>query len=238
MPRMVSPCLCFDVGWLRNLVPGDFSAKLLDWASPAASIEDAVRGLAQQGIIDLSRVGIAGFSHGEEIAGYAVSHSDVFRVADGAAHYDPCFYFLGSDDWHDVFQQWGLGGRPQGKPMQNWRKIAMSINAEKIATPILQNASDTEYLIYLPVYRSLTDLGKPIELYIYPNELHVRNQPKHRLEIYERNLDWFRFWLKDEQDPDTRKAEQYRRWNQLRDETKRRPENSVVLPTEHSTTSK
>ncbi len=230
--------LCFDVGWLRNLVPGDFSAKLLDWASPAASIEDAVRGLAQQGIIDLSRVGIAGFSHGEEIAGYAVSHSDVFRVADGAAHYDPCFYFLGSDDWHDVFQQWGLGGWPQGKSMQNWRKIAMSINAEKIATPILQNASDTEYLIYLPVYRSLTDLGKPIELYIYPNELHVRNQPKHRLEIYERNLDWFRFWLKDEQDPDTRKAEQYRRWNQLRDETKRRPENSVVLPTEHSTTSK
>jgi hypothetical protein len=76
----------------------------------------------------------------------------------------------------------------------------------------------------------LRDAGKPIELYIYPNELHVRNQPRHRLEIYDRNLDWFRYWLKDEQDTDPRKAEQYRRWNQLRDEVNRTPESSRVLP--------
>ena len=37
------------------------------------------------------------------------------------------------------------------------------------------------------------DLQKPIELYIYSNELHVINQPKHRLEIYERNVDCVRF---------------------------------------------
>ena len=94
-------------------------------------------------------------------------------------------------------------------------EIAMSMNADKIVTPILQNASDTEYLIYLPLYRSLADLGRPIELYLYPNELHVRNQPRHRLEIYDRNLDWFRFWLEGEQDPDPTKTEQYKRWNHL-----------------------
>ena len=69
------------------------------------------------------------------------------------------------------------------------------MNADRIRTPILENASDTEYLIYLPLYRSLMDLGKPVELYIYTNELHVRNQPRHRLEIYQRNLDWFMLWL-------------------------------------------
>jgi len=230
--------LCFDVGWLRNPVPGDFDAKLLDWASPTASIEDAVRRLAEEGIIDLSRVGIAGFSHGEEIAGYAVSHTDLFRAAGGAASYDPCFYFLGSDDWHDVFKEWGLAGWPEGESKRDWRKIAMSLNAEKIMTPILQNASDTEYLIYLSTYRSLRDLGKPVELYIYPNELHVRNQPRHRLEIYERNLDWFRFWLKDEQDPDPRKAQQRRRWNYLHDEESRQLENSVAHRAETSPVSK
>ena len=94
----------------------------------------------------------------------------------------------------------------------------MSMNADKIVAPILQNASDTEYLIYLPLYRSLADLGRPIELYLYPNELHVRNQPRHRQEIYERNLDWFRFWLKGEQDPDPAKTEQYKRWSHLRDQ--------------------
>ena len=223
--------LSFDVGWLRNPMRGDFDAKLLDWASPVASMEDAILRLAKDGIIDPAKVGIGGFSHGEEIAGYAVSHTNLFRAASGAAGYDPCFYYLGSDEWHDVFEQWGLGGWPGGKSRENWRKIAMSMNADKVATPILQNASDTEYLIYLALYRSLADLGRPVELYLYPNELHVRNQPRHRLEIYDRNLDWFRFWLEGEQDQDPAKAAQYKRWNHWRDEANRPPEKSSVLPT-------
>ena len=223
--------LSFDVGWLRNPEQGDFDAKILDWASPVASMEDAIRRLAKDGIIDPTKVGIGGFSHGEEIAGYAVSHTNLFRAASGAAGYDPCFYFLGSDEWHDVFEEWGLGGWPWGKSRENWQKIAMSMNADKIVAPILQNASDSEYLIYLPLYRSLADLGRPVELYLYPNELHVRNQPRHRLEIYERNLDWFRFWLKEEQDPDPAKTEQYKRWKHLRDKANRPSENSSVLPT-------
>jgi dipeptidyl aminopeptidase/acylaminoacyl peptidase len=208
--------LSVDVGWTRNRVAGDFDATLLNWASPTASIDQAVRRLAQQGIIDLSRVGIAGFSHGEEIAGYALIHSDLFHAAVGAQNYDPFFYFLGSDEWHNIFGQWGLSGWPHGEINPIWRQIAMSMNADKIVTPILENDSDTEYLITLSTYRSLRDAGKPIELYIYPNELHVRNQPRHRLEIYDRNLDWFRFWLKDEETSDPAKADQFARWRKLR----------------------
>ena len=98
----------------------------------------------------------------------------------------------------------------------------MSLNADRIETPILENASDTEYLIYLPVYRSLLDLGKPVELYLYPQELHVRNQPLHRYEIYERNLDWFLFWLRDLERPDRQKEDQYRRWRELRRQSQRK----------------
>jgi len=187
--------LSFDVGAIRNLRPGSFDEKLQDWASPTASLEDAIHRLADQGIVDPARVGIAGFSHGEEIAGYAVSHTTLFRAAIGAAFYDPCFYFLGGSDWWGMFENWGLGGWPEGQAKSNWQHVAMSMNADRIRTPILENASDTEYLIYLPLYRSLMDLGKPVELYIYTNELHVRNQPRHRLEIYQRNLDWFMLWL-------------------------------------------
>jgi hypothetical protein len=56
-----------------------------------------------------------------------------------------------------------------------------------------------------------------MELYIYPNELHVRNQPKHRLEIYERNVDWFSFWLKNEEDTASAKTAQYVRWRAMRE---------------------
>jgi dipeptidyl aminopeptidase/acylaminoacyl peptidase len=208
--------LSFDVGPTRNLRPGHFEEKVQDWASPTASLEDAVHQLSDQGLIDPEGVGIAGFSHGEEIAGYAVAHTNLFRAAIGAAFYDPCFYFLGGSEWWSVFERWGLGGWPERKSKSNWQQLALSMNADRIRTPILENASDTEYLIYLPVYRSLSDLGKPVELRIYPNELHVRNQPRHRLEIYERNSDWFLFWLKGKERADPQKSEQYRSWRQMR----------------------
>jgi hypothetical protein len=53
-------------------------------------------------------------------------------------------------------------------------------------------------------------------MFIYPNELHEKNQPTHRYEIYERNLDWLKFWLKGDEDPNPDKAEQYKRWRELR----------------------
>ena len=207
--------LCFDTGRPRNIRPGSFEDKILDWSGPTASIEAAIDELSGRGIIDRERVGIAGFSHGEEIAGYAVLHTNRFRAAIGAALYDPCFYFIGGNAWWSAFESVGLGGWPEGKTKSNWNEIDMPAHADRIHTAILENTSDTEFLIYLPLYRSLVDLGKPVELYIYPQELHVRNQPRHRLEIYERNLDWFGFWLKGEENGDPAKSEQYRRWDQL-----------------------
>ena len=68
----------------------------------------------------------------------------------------------------------------------------------------------------LSLYTSLKELGKPVELYIYPNELHHFNQPKHRYQMYERNVDWFGFWLKGEESADPGKADQYVRWRELR----------------------
>jgi dipeptidyl aminopeptidase/acylaminoacyl peptidase len=209
--------LSFDVGFLRNTRTGDFADKIVDWASPVASIETAVQQLVDAGLVDPLRVGIAGFSHGEVIGGYAITHTNLFHAASGAETYDPCFYALGGEVWHRQFTNWGLVGGPEVNTKAHWQEISLSANADKIRTPILQNTSDTEYLAYLPTYRALRDLGKPMELYIYPNELHVRNQPKHRLEIYERNVDWFSFWLKNEEDEDLAKAAQYVRWKAMRE---------------------
>jgi dipeptidyl aminopeptidase/acylaminoacyl peptidase len=209
--------LCFDVGFLRNTRPGDFQDKLIDWSSPVASIEVAIKRLVDGGLVDPRRIGIAGFSHGEEIGGYAVTHTYLFRAASGAQTYDPCFYALGGEAWHQLFTKWGLDGWTEGNTKPYWREIALSANADKVGTAILQNVSDTEYVGDMSAYRALKDLGKPIEFYIYPNVLHVRNQPKHKLEIYERNVDWFLFWLKDEEDSDPAKAGQFARWRKMRD---------------------
>jgi hypothetical protein len=44
----------------------------------------------------------------------------------------------------------------------------------------------------------------------------LKVEPRHRLAVYERNLDWFRYWLQNYRDPDKAKAAQYDRWDKLK----------------------
>lgn len=210
--------LSFDMGRLRERRPHDFADRLQDWASPTESLAQAVALLTRQGLVDPARVGVSGFSHGAEIVEYAISHTSLFQVAvlSGPAARDPYFYYMAGAEWHDRFETWGLGGWPEGASRANWKTLAASRNADHIATALLVNASDSEYIADLSLVTSLEQLKKPVDLYVYPHELHVKNGPRHRLEIYERNVDWFRFWLKDEEDPLPAKRAQYEYWRKLR----------------------
>lgn len=72
--------------------------------------------------------------------------------------------------------------------------------------------------------RSLPDtrlLGRvthttPDLLYLFPDNPHIKFKPKHKLAAYERNVDWFRFWLLGYEDPNAAKAPQYARWNLMK----------------------
>jgi hypothetical protein len=90
------------------------------------------------------------------------------------------------------------------------------LNAERVQAPLLSNIAESEYLAELQFLVSLQQLAKPVEIFVYPNELHIKNQPKHRYEIYQRNLDWFNFWLREAEDADSAKAGQYERWRELK----------------------
>jgi hypothetical protein len=36
--------------------------------------------------------------------------------------------------------------------------------------------------------------------------------------VYDRNVDWFNYWLREVRDPDPSKGPQYKRWDALRTE--------------------
>jgi dipeptidyl aminopeptidase/acylaminoacyl peptidase len=174
--------------------------------------------LTEMGVVDPSRVGITGLSRGSEIVTYAISHTDMFHaaIASDDGGFDPYFFYMGGSSWHKIFSDWGVGGWPEGESSANWHRLSPALNAEHVDAAFLANAADSEYIGGLQFFTSLQQLGKPVEMFIYPNELHIKNQPKHRYEIYERNVDWFKFWLKGEEDPNSAKAEQYARWRELR----------------------
>jgi hypothetical protein len=48
-----------------------------------------------------------------------------------------------------------------------------------------------------------------------PDGVHILEKPWERMESQDATVDWFCFWLKDEEDPDPAKAEQCVRWREL-----------------------
>lgn len=197
---------------------GNFEQYLSWYESVDASIQMAIDAASKTGVPDLTKLGLTGYSRGTEIVAYEITHNKLFRVVSGAAgDGSPYFFYMASEVIQNSFSNLGLGGWPEGKSKANWKRVAPDLNADQIDAPVLNNDPDSEFLGDLSLYTSLQETGKPVELFIYPDELHHIDQPKHRYQMYERNVDWFRFWLKNEEDPSPSKAGQFARWRGMRE---------------------
>lgn len=65
-------------------------------------------------------------------------------------------------------------------------------------------------------YPGLRALHKPTEMVMLNTEEHVLTNPAVRMASQGGSVDWFRFWLQGFEDSDPAKAEQYKRWRELR----------------------
>jgi hypothetical protein len=61
-------------------------------------------------------------------------------------------------------------------------------------------------------------LGKPVDMVVFLDGVHLLEKPWNRLISQGGNVDWFDFWLNGHEDP--AKADQYKRWRDLRALTK------------------
>ncbi len=106
---------------------------------------------------------------------------------------------------------------PGDEAPEFWRPFSLARNAKRMSRPLLMQLADSEALISLESFTALKEAGQPVEMLVFPQEFHLKWQPLHRRAIYQRNIDWFRFWLQGRIDPDPAKVEQYRRWTAMRD---------------------
>ena len=176
--------------------------------------------LAAEGLVDRLRVAMGGLSFGSEVALWTAMNSRLLAALSIAStQFEPVRYWLdsmpGSDRARVVRSVWGLG-RPDETPSR-WKLVSPALNAARIQVPILFQLPEQEARMIPELYARLHLSGVPVELYAFPDEAHLKVQPRHRLAVYERNLDWFRYWLQGFSDPDPMKAEQYRRWDLLRE---------------------
>jgi dipeptidyl aminopeptidase/acylaminoacyl peptidase len=171
--------------------------------------------LAKQHAIDRTRVGMGGLSFGSEVTMWAAMNSNLLAAASVASPFASQTYYWfmalrGDKELNLLKKAWGLGA-PSETP-DRWKQLSPSYNLDKIHTPILMQLPEQEYLETVDYLVPLLQSSTPVEMFAYPNEAHQKTSPRHKLAVYERNLDWFRFWLQDYVDPDPQKAAQYGRW--------------------------
>lgn len=196
------------------------AANLKDWAERRSILSSLERSVAQAIAsypIDPARLGITGQSDGSSGVRFALLNTKLFA----AASISTCCI-----EQRSSMEVSGTGfadiQRRMGYPAATadaddfWRPYSLALNAARIDTPLLMQLSEDEYILALETFTALREHNKPVEMYLFPGEYHSTWQPAHRLAMYERNIDWFDFWLNRREDPSPVKVEQYRRWRAFR----------------------
>ncbi len=178
------------------------------------TLDEAVAELARRGIIDPGRVGLTGLSYGADTVGFALFNMrHLTAAAASSTGIGPSHYFLTSAASREYMHEWGLSSPRDPR----WQQLSLAWNVDKVRAPFLVNAADREMLLSVDEVTALERVGRAVEMYVFPDEYHVKWQPAHRLAIYERNIDWMSFWLRGEEDPAGSKRSQYARWRALRE---------------------
>jgi dipeptidyl aminopeptidase/acylaminoacyl peptidase len=183
--------------------------------------ESAVKKLAEEGMVDPTRVGAIGFSRSVYHVLFAMTTAKQLfaaaSVTDGVT-FGYFEYIFSVDSGLSLEADPLNGGEPFGaEGLQSWLKQSPDFNMDKVQTPLLllQPGAQSVFEDWEP-YAALRYLKKPVDLIMLQAGTHVMTNPTQRLASETTNVDWFRFWLQDYEDPDPAKTEQYNRWRELR----------------------
>lgn len=193
-----------------------FQTDWIDRRSVQSSLEMSIDLAIATGTVDKDRMGISGFSDGTSTTQWALLNSSLFKVAAmGACCEDIYAYPLTAGPY---FTQWtrDFGYRFFEPGTEDyWKPMSLTLNVDRVDTPILVQTGDSEYEIGLDVAEVYRRRGKAFELYVFDGESHVKYQPAHRQAMYERSVQWFQFWLKQEMNCDRLHNDQYIRWKAM-----------------------
>ena len=198
----------------RMFGPGQ---QIIDMSIMLDSWRSGVKALAQDELIDESRVGVSGLSFGAESVWYALTHSRFISVAavQSPPWMDPFNYFLLGTASFNQFDFRGMPDPTTRTASAFYAEASGALNVRRIAAPVLEQDNEGEFISGMETYTEMNAFRKPYEVYIFPDESHEWVQPRHIEVIQDRTTDWFRFWLQGYEDSAPGKRGQYQRWKKL-----------------------
>jgi dipeptidyl aminopeptidase/acylaminoacyl peptidase len=190
-----------------------------------AGFLSAIEVLRSAGLVDPNRVGIIGFSRTcYYVESALIEDPHRFAAATLADGVDESYlqYLLFADGEAHREADSIYGGPPFGLSLWNWIDRAPGFHVSHITTPLrIEAISPASIIEEWEIYSSLFLEGRPVDLVYLKDGQHILQKPLERLASQQGNVDWFRFWLKNEEDSDPSKREQYQHWQELRDRRKR-----------------
>lgn len=199
--------------------------------------ESVVDELDVRGLVDRNKVGLIGWSK----TGGEVTHVLTFSTYHWAAAVvvdavqETLWDYLLNYGWPNVMRQWddpsrtGLNGafigeQFFGEGIKQWAARSITFNVNQIRTPILfEHHGVHDACPCWETYAILKRRQLPVELHHFPMGAHNLETPAEQRISRESILDWMAFWLKDEEDPNPEKTEQYSRWRVYRQQHVARP---------------
>jgi dipeptidyl aminopeptidase/acylaminoacyl peptidase len=188
-----------------------------------AGYEAAVQKLTTEGLVDRDRVGLIGFSHTCYFVMEALTTSTLrFKAAsitdginNGYLQYMTWVDGAGNAGAHQMDA--AIGSSPFGVGLTQWLSRSPEFNMNKVETPLQVVALGRQNVLTMwEPYAALRYLNKPVDLIVLNSDEHVLTNPTARMASQGASVDWLNFWLRDQEDPDPAKADQYKRWRELR----------------------
>lgn len=172
---------------------------------------EAVKEAVKLGCIDEKKMGLMGHSFGGYETNYIITATDAFACAvSGASISDLSSYYLSINEKFKSsnatrFQtdvQWRMG-KTLYEDMGLYLKNSPVHNAGTINTPLLLWTGKEDFHVnwYQTVefHMALRILGKPGKMLLYPNEEHTVEKKSNQIDLSNRILKWFDYYLKSKE---------------------------------------
>lgn len=104
-----------------------------------------------------------------------------------------------------------------GKEYTDYMRPLTDKELQQISAPLLFEPHGVELTYQSVMSERMTAFGKPSDILYFQGASHQTTRPQHRLRSLGTHIDWWRFWLKGEEDSDPEKQAQYAHWRELSD---------------------
>jgi dipeptidyl aminopeptidase/acylaminoacyl peptidase len=185
-----------DINALQRINIEDWAERRMIVSALDAGIDAAIA----TGAIDPGRLGITGMSDGATTTQFALNTLKRFQAAAISTCCDePSGLFSVGPAYRDAVLAWGYPRQGEGGGAF-WKPMSLAANASTLRTPLLIQIPDAEYRWSLETVSALAQHGGAVDMYVFPDENHVKAHPAHRAAIYRRSVGWFEFWLRGSTD--------------------------------------